>query len=235
MTNEKKIEILTKMRELIENRMCAGFCGAYGYIMNIEPTEELLNQIGLFKPKESSGVFWYLLFDRDIRIQKINEAIENFKSNKMTNTEIQNEIKSCEEKLAKLREQMNKPQTLEEYYKGKGMYHFCTEGITRAITKTYKIGCYPSEHTAKKALAQCKLMQIAYMLNEGDCISESDTEKAYIYFADYSNDYKVSNHQFKDLYGFVLFKSKELAWEALDGIKSGRFGMTIDELKLALI
>lgn len=81
MTNAKKIEILKKMRELIESGYTDFLCSAYIAVTSDSFDEEYKIQtiLGIEKPKVTfSRLCWYDSDNdgRDARIRKIDEAIK---------------------------------------------------------------------------------------------------------------------------------------------------------------
>lgn len=122
-TNQEKIELLQKMRGLIESNVVWTFCASYAIAVfgnrneYRKVSDAMLEEIGLFKPKEvwktnlSGEELWY--GDKLTRLAKIDEAIKSFQLSPETASELEQAILEAErlhaeqvagykEKLAKL-------------------------------------------------------------------------------------------------------------------------------------
>lgn len=78
MTKREKISILKAMRKIISDMAYnKGFCHAYHMISGkFFRLEELLNELGLFKPKKYfDSNYWYRPGNSKIRLKKIDQAI----------------------------------------------------------------------------------------------------------------------------------------------------------------
>lgn len=88
MDNKEKIRILKEMRELISNETEDFFCPAYARVTRNKcnykwVTEQMLSEIGLYKPVIMYDIernFWYDRDDRQTRLTKIDEAITKFEN-----------------------------------------------------------------------------------------------------------------------------------------------------------
>jgi len=141
----------------------------------------------------------------------------------MNKQEIKSKMQSIEEsikeqtnELNKLRLEMDKPEkpTLEEMCEGKIMFFLDNEGdILDNCLSGYEPDSYLSRERAEKELLRIKLSVIADYLN-GGLFEPEDEQGYYIYFSGYSNDIKVSSG-IRDRYGFILFRTRELAEQAM--------------------
>jgi len=182
MKNTEKIRILTEMRELIETGgeqfMCHAYARARG-LSKHEITDAMMNEVGLFEPKgERTWVTigsWYHPNDKATRLQKIDEAINKFKSNTMNKNEIKAQMQSIEENIKKeterlnaLRLEMDKPEkpTLEEMRKGETFWLHHSGGVL-SNKNGNRQDSYLSRERAEKEKLRIKLSVIADYLNGG--------------------------------------------------------------------
>jgi len=91
MSNKLKIEILKKMKDILQREVCIGFCKAYEIATGItgentmiivsEDIEKSLNELGLYRPYDNLfSCFWYRTYDLQIRLDKIDEAITKWEN-----------------------------------------------------------------------------------------------------------------------------------------------------------
>lgn len=77
MTNERKLELLNEMKNLIKSGSTPCLCGAYYEVTGILRGDEEIIKLGISKPKETyNKVFWFPIGDSKSRIKLINNAIK---------------------------------------------------------------------------------------------------------------------------------------------------------------
>ncbi len=93
MTPQKAIDILQAMIEILEMPLgktkTRCLCGAYSYAINPNmtreeelswtPNEAGLNELGLYRPNETFGVFWFEPGNVDVRIKYCQSVIAEWK------------------------------------------------------------------------------------------------------------------------------------------------------------
>jgi len=217
MTNTEKIDLLKKIKmEVISGDI--GICHSYKNVTMFKATESSLADIGIYKPSmKIMDEYWF--DSKQERLDAIDEAIAKF-SNESDNMSIEEEIKSIEEnlvketeRLKKLKSELNKPKTVEEYYDKYGdMYVILDSGLITDFNY-YRADAYPSRQIAEKEKLRIRLIQWAYVLNGGEFEPKKDETAYYISISNDAVrvDYTDTNYR----YGFVLFKTRELAEEAM--------------------
>lgn len=139
----------------------------------------------------------------------------------MNNTEIQSQMKSIEENIAKeterlnkLRSEMDKPEKLsiEEMCKGVNMsYIDWNESIDKWYDNSYIQNAYLSRERAEKEALRIKLSVIADYLN-GGLFEPKNGEMGYsLYLNRNSNEIAITGSIFYSFYGQIFFKTCEHA------------------------
>jgi len=217
MTNAEKIDLLKKIKERVIAHGI-GICQSYKDVTGFKPTESSLADIGIYKPSmKTIDEYWF--YSKQERLDAIDEAIAKF-SNESDEMSVEEEIKSIEEnlvketeRLKKLKAELNKPKTIEEYFNRYGDMHVILDSGVITDFAYYRADAYPSRQIAEKEKLRIRLIQWAYTLNGGEFEPKKDE---IAYYIDISNDaVSVDCTDMNYRYGFVLFKTRELAEEAM--------------------
>ncbi|WP_276979208.1 hypothetical protein [Flavobacterium filum] len=74
MNTEKKVSILKEMRKHIESG-CKCLCGALNKAMDYSKNGITLDDLGIVRPDNAGGVYWFPCYDKEPRLKLIDEAL----------------------------------------------------------------------------------------------------------------------------------------------------------------